>query len=150
MSDSKAEEQIEDAIKKEDAEDNPEKQKKIRRRIMAEAYRFGGFVGSWTRTARLTFPHVYIFGTDRKPGEGDRETFVVVASMQALDLENLGKRADDPKFYKSGIRTEPKPYGSDDEKEIELRSRNIFLTDDYAPVDNLLAPVAETRAKGDD
>ena len=32
--------------------------------------------------------------------------------------------------------------------EIKVRSRDIILTDDYAPVENLLAPVAETR--GDD
>jgi len=126
------------------------RQEKIRKQVKAEEYRFGGFVGAWTRTARLTFPHVYIFGTDAVPGTGDRETFVVVASNQELDLDELGRRADDPKFYKNGNRTEPKPYGSEDEKAIEVRSRNIFLTDDYAPVDNLLAPVAETRGRDED
>ena len=40
------------------------------------------------------------------------------------------------------------PYEPEDEKAIDERSRNIILTDDYAPVENLLAPVAETR--GDD
>ena len=29
------------------------------------------------------------------------------------------------------------------------RSRGIILTDDYAPVENLLAPVAETRGDED-
>ena len=32
---------------------------------------------------------------------------------------------------------------------IKLRSRGILLTDDYAPVENLLAPVAKTRADDD-
>jgi hypothetical protein len=32
-------------------------------------------------------------------------------------------------------------------KAISLRSRGIILTDDYAPVENLLAPVAETRGE---
>jgi hypothetical protein len=91
---------------------------------------------------------VYIFGTDRTPGSGLRETFVVVASMKELDLKDLGTRADDPKFYTKKTRTEPKPYGSRDEQAVTVRSRNIILSDDYAPVDNLLAPVAETR--GDD
>ena len=54
----------------------------------------------------------------------------------------------DPKFYTKTTRTEPKPYGPEDEKAVDVRSRNIILTDDYAPVENLLAPVAETR--GDD
>ena len=40
------------------------------------------------------------------------------------------------------------PFGEVDRKAIDLRARGIYLTDDYAPVENLLAPVAETR--GDD
>jgi MFS family permease len=120
----------------------------IRERGMARAHNYGGFLGAWTETAKLTFPHVYIFGTDRTPGSGLRETFVVVASMKELDLKDLGTRADDPKFYTKKTRTEPKPYGSRDEQAVTVRSRNIILSDDYAPVDNLLAPVAETR--GDD
>jgi len=152
----KAKKEIKDAKAKakkrfsDDAILDPAVEQRIRKRWKAEAYRFGGFVGAWTRTAKLTFPHVYIFGTDAIPGTGDRETFVVVASNQALDFKELGSRTDDPKFYKNGVRTEPKPYGVADEAAIELRSRKIFLTDDYAPVDNLLAPVAETRGKDED
>src|SRR5262249_19041167 len=149
MSDAEVERRAEKEILEDEITDKAQ-QEKIRKEIKTEAYRFGGFVGSWTRTARLTFPHVYIFGTDAVPGSGDRETFVVVASMQELDSKALGIRADDPKFNKGGSPTEPKPYGPADEAAIEARSRNIFLTDDYAPVDNLLAPVAETRGKDDD
>ena len=69
--------------------------------------------------------------------------------MKELDLADLGARADDPKFYHKKRRTEPKPYSkSDFDTVVEHRSKNIILTDDYAPVENLLAPVAETR--GDD
>ena len=121
----------------------------IRREWLAKAHRYGSFLGSWAATAKLTFPHVYIFGTNREPGSGARETFVVIASKQPLDLEDLGRRAGDPRFYKSHRRTEPVPYGPEDEQTvINHRSRGIILTDDYAPVENLLAPVAETR--GDD
>jgi hypothetical protein len=125
------------------------KQDRIRQKHLAEARRYGGFLGAWTKTAKLTFPHVYIFGTD-EPGKGLRETFVVVASMQELDLQDLGGRKDDPRFYTPrGRQTKTKPYDEAVEKEVvENRSRNIILTDDYAPVENLLAPVAETR--GDD
>ena len=74
---------------------------------------------------------------------------MVVASRQPLDLKDLALRDDDPQFYHNGRRTEPVAYGPEDEKiVIESRSRDIILTDDYAPVENLLAPVAETR--GDD
>ncbi len=147
MSDAEAEKRAQQEIEEQDVTD-PAKQQAVRDRYMATALRYGGFVGSWTKTARLTFPHVYIFGTDDDPGGGLRETFVVVASMKELDFTDLGKRADDPKFYHHKRRTEPKPYSKNAEKEVEVRSRNIILTDDYAPVENLLAPVAETR--GDD
>ncbi len=123
-------------------------QKKVRDQFLAKARNYGGFVGAWTETAKLTFPNVYIFGTDSVPGLGLRETFVVVASMKPLDLDDLGRRDDDPKFYAKGKRTEPKPYGPEDEKVVTIRSRGIILSDDYAPVENLLGPVAETR--GDD
>jgi len=122
-------------------------QERVRRQELDRAHRYGGFLGAWAKTAALTFPHLYIFGTDRNPGSGLRETFVVVASRQPLDIADLGRRDDDPQFFHNDRRTEPKPYPPDDEKAIfESRSRDIILTDDYAPVENLLAPVAETRA----
>ena len=125
----------------------PPEQEKVRRQELDRAQNYGGFLGAWAKTAALTFPHLYIFGTDRNPGTGLRETFVVVASRQPLDLVDLGRRDDDPQFFHHERRTEPKPYPPDDEKAIfESRSRDIILTDDYAPVENLLAPVAETRA----
>jgi MFS family permease len=147
MSDAEAEKRAQQEIDDREVTDSA-KQQSIRDRSMANALRYGGFVGSWTKTARLTFPHVYIFGTDNDPGSGLRETFVVVASMKELDLSDLGRRPDDPKFYHRKRRTEPKPYSKSAEREVEVRSRDIILTDDYAPVENLLAPVAETR--GDD
>jgi hypothetical protein len=125
---------------------DPAEQTRIREEALARAHRYGGFVGAWTKTARLTWDNVYIFGTDNTPGGGLRETFVVVASMKPLDLEDLGRRPLDPKFYTKSTRTEPKPYGPSDVQAVDVRSRNIILTDDYAPVENLLGPVAETRA----
>jgi hypothetical protein len=146
-SDAKAKEKAENHIQDQRVTDEA-KQKKIHAKAMASAYRYGGFVGAWVRTAKKTFNHVYIFGTDDVPGEGSRETFVVVVSNEELDLKDLGKRPDDPKFYKHNRPTLPVPYSIEDEEAIDKRSRNIVLTDDYAPVENLLAPVAETR--GDD
>lgn len=126
--------------------EDPAAQEKIRAEHLAEARRFGGFLGAWTATAKLTFPHVYIFGTDAVPGAGHRETFVVVASKQPLDLADLGNRGDDPVFFKGGYKTQGAPYGPELEEIIlKDRSRGVILTDDYAPVENLLAPVAETR-----
>jgi hypothetical protein len=71
----------------------------------------------------------------------------VVASKVPLDLEELGSRDDDPKFYQRGRLFEPRYYTQADLDALEVRSRGIELTDDYAPVENLLAPVAATRGK---
>jgi MFS family permease len=127
---------------------DPAAQDRIRRQELDRAHRYGGFVGSWAKTAKLTFPYLYIFGTDRIPGSGLRETFVVVASRVPLDLADLGRKDDDPQFYHNDRRTEPAPYSAEElDVVINSRSRDITLTDDYAPVENLLAPVAETRAE---
>jgi hypothetical protein len=114
-------------------------------RGVAEARGLGAFLGSWTETAGLTFPEVEVFGTD-EPGSGMRETFVVVASKQPIDLAELGRRPDDPTYEQGGEPFEPDPYSPEDRAALAIRSRGIILTDDYAPVENLLAPVAATRA----
>ena len=75
--------------------------------------------------------------------------FVVVVAKKPLDLADLGNREGDPKFYEHGELVKPRAYGEDLEKEIDKRARGIFLSDDYAPVENLLAPVAETRGDED-
>lgn len=107
---------------------------------------FGGFLSSWVETARLTFPNLYVFGTSERPGRGQRETFVVVASKRPLDLTDLGGREGDPKFGQSEAEPfQPRPYDESHMKALSIRSRGIHLTDDYAPVENLLAPVAATR-----
>jgi MFS family permease len=145
-SDAKAEENALKRIKQEKITDEAAK-RRIRREERARAYQYGGFLGSWVKTAKRIFDHVYIFGTDETPGSGLRETFVVVASKKPLDLENLGGRDSDPKFFQDDRLFEPRPFGPADEKAVNLRSRGIVLTDDYAPVENLLAPVAATRGE---
>ena len=99
-SDAKASEKAESEIQDKTTSATKPSRRRFTHKAMASAYRYGGFVGAWVRTAKKTFKHVYIFGTDDVPGEGSRETFVVVVSNQELDLKDLGKRPDDPKFYK--------------------------------------------------
>ena len=149
LSDAEAKKKAEDEIAENTIKDEAE-QERIRRKYNDLAKSYGGFVGAWTRTAQLTFgkENVYLFGTDT-PGEGRRETFVVVVSMKPLDLKELGLRKDDPRYFTPrGKQTTPKMYSEDDFNTIvNNRSRGIILTDDYAPVENLLAPVAETRGE---
>ena len=53
-----------------------------------------------------------------------------------------------PSFTPRGREPNRSPTGRTMKRVVKVRSRNIILSDDYAPVENLLAPVAETR--GDD
>ncbi len=122
---------------------------RIRKAERAKADKYTGFLGAWVETARKSFKHVGIYGTDDPPGSGQRETFVVVVSNAKLDLEGLGSRDDDPKFFYQDKLFEPKSFDATHVKAVTARSRGIILTDDYAPVDNLLAPVAATRASDD-
>jgi len=145
-SDATVEERAERKLKKiEGATDADRDRVKAAERRRAD--KFTGFLGSWVETARKSFKNVYIFGTDETPGSGLRETFVVVVSNADLDLANLGGAEDDPKFFASDRLFEPRSFGREHVEAIARRSRGIILTDDYAPVDNLLAPVAETRGK---
>ncbi len=150
-SDAKATAEAEKTMGKDASADAVEHAKK---KSITAAHEYGGFLGSWIKTAQYedpefkkTFPYVYVFGTDEIPGGGLRETFVVVASKTKLDLDKLGERDDDPQFFQNDKLFQPKPYSESVMKELDVRSRGIVLTDDYAPVENLLAPVARTRGE---
>lgn len=99
------------------------------------------FLSAYVATVRETFPYVYVFCTAEDGPSAQRDTFVVVCSLEPLSLENLGKRPGEMKFKgrlfawsEGGV-----PGGRMD---TLLRwSRGITLRDDFAPVDNLLTPV---------
>ena len=99
-----------------------------RRKEHRLALGWGGFLGSWVKTARLTFPHIYVFGTDNDPGSGLRETFVVVASKTPLDLDTLGGREDDPKFFNNDRLVEPRPYGKLHMDELDKAKGDILIS----------------------
>ena len=69
----------------------------------------------------------------------------MVASKAPLDLDALGTRPEDPKFEYNGEDLHPVAYPPNLMTELDARAHGITLTDDYAPVENLLAPVARTR-----
>jgi spermidine synthase/MFS family permease len=132
------------------AKADPAEVEALKVKNLQRARSIGGFLSAWVETARKTFPNVYIYGTDDIPGRGLRETYVVVVSKKPLDLADLGGRDTDPRFFHDDKLFEPRPYGPVEMKELEVRSLGIVLTDDYAPVENLLAPVAKTRGNEDE
>ncbi len=98
-------------------------------------YHTGEFLAAYLRTLQRSFEHVYLFGLG-KAGEGTgASTYIAVASPTALDLESfrefVGQTTKREKF--TGIMDDATL------KEYLATGRQIVLTDDYAPVDNLVA-----------
>ena len=109
----------------------------------SQAEQAGRFLGRYVRTAREVFPYVYVFSSNEdRPGE-DRDTFVVACSLVPLALDNLiaagGHWQGEPFAWSTREGDRTTDHGQMDAL-LEL-SRGPSLTDDYAPVDNLLAPV---------
>ncbi len=104
----------------------------------------GSFLGRYVTTAREVFPHVYLFSSnDSAPGD-DRDTFVVACSLKPLNFDDLfqsGGHWKTPPF----AATETDPNGARRDigqmSAVEELARGLLLTDDFAPVDNLLVPV---------
>jgi spermidine synthase len=98
------------------------------------------FVGAIVATLRRVFASVEVLGIDREPGRP--ETFVVVASDRALDLSEL-VRADPAGERAAGIPVVR--YAPEEVDAFVERAGGLVLTDDFAPVEWLLAPVARAR-----
>ncbi len=103
-----------------------------------DVFQSGKFLGAMINTLEETFPYVYVFSTT--PGgptdEDARDTFVVVASTRLLPVMTL-----DYSLYRAQI------LGPAQLDTLRRRSGGLILTDDYAPVDNLLAPVIRMAEK---
>jgi len=110
----------------------------------SQAVRSGRFLGRYVNTMLSVFPHVAVFCTsDSQPSE-IRDTYVVACSRTPLDLTNLGMVSDwSIEAFAEAIRTspdQPAEYRGQMSSLLELAEGEI-LTDDYAPVDNLLRAV---------
>ncbi len=91
------------------------------------------FFGAFVNTLEQTFPFVSVIST-RGVGYHARNTFVVIAAKHRLDLADV---CEDRNF------TDKAWYLSDSEiTSVKAKADGIILTDDFAPVDNLLAAVS--------
>ena len=97
-----------------------------------DVYRSGRFIGAMINTVEQSFPHVYAISSALMgPSDDDgRDTFIVVGSAQPLPLDEM-----DWDSY-LGMVLDP-----DQLAVLRRRSKGLVLSDDFAPVDNLLAPV---------
>lgn len=96
----------------------------------------GGFMAAYLNTLRQTFPYLYIV-TQNAP-ESFRSTFIITAAKVPVDIEKgiqLYNTDTDYRFF-DNAQTE----------QIAARSDGLILTDDFAPVENLLTPVVKQSA----
>jgi spermidine synthase len=101
----------------------------------------GLFVASYLRTLQDVFAHTYVFQPTRHFAATDRTTFVIVGSQQALDQERLREAAS-----RLGYSSHVRPLADKLTDDLLTQGRrNMILTDDFVPVDNLIAPVFRRR-----
>jgi hypothetical protein len=108
----------------------------------------GRFLSSCTATLGEVFPNVYVFSTAHGTPSNVRDTFVIVASMKQIDILRLaahGHHWDTPPFATLHTSADGSRTTTGQMDSILETSRGLILTDDYAPVDNLLRPVFDDQ-----
>lgn len=101
----------------------------------------GRFLGRYVATAASIFSNIYVFSTSSFQPGGDRDTFVMVCSRKPLDLRGLRDTGDwsGDWFAASELAAgQSKPTMLGQMEALLTLSEGQLLTDDFAPVDNLL------------
>jgi len=93
----------------------------------------GGLLSSMVRTYREVFPHIYVFRTQKDIN--CRDTFVLVASNVEIDKNEVVR------YVKQKYMYDVYPLEEDELEQLLERNKAVILTDSYAPVENLLAPM---------
>ena len=105
--------------------------------LVIDRMRGGRFMASVVRTLREVFPHVYVFSDVNRTMAPRALTYVVAASTTPLDLDRLRSAAGSDSGGAAAVSVMP-----GEALDEWLRGANpIVLTDDYAPADNLMAPI---------
>ena len=95
------------------------------------------FLRAYTHTLSQTFPHVYLAPAIRSWRQSPRTTFVLIAANIPLDVDSF-KNYDGG----DGVAFVDSQLLSPTEVEAVLSAGEVvLLTDQYAPVDQMLAPV---------
>ena len=98
----------------------------------------GEFLRALAHTLGETFPYVYVLRDDANWEDDSRNTHVLAASLRPLSPADF-----DEANVRAGRGETVSNFMPADTFEVWLDSGNpILLTDDYAPVDNMLATVA--------
>lgn len=92
---------------------------------------FGQFLRAYVRTLKLTFDYVYVVPRLAQWRDVSRDTFVIVAGDTPLDLD----------AFDADARLRQKVLSPAETEALLGEGRDVVLTDRYAPVEQMLAPV---------
>ena len=100
-----------------------------------DIYRFGKFLGAYINTLEETFPNVMVLSSQKREGN-----FIIVASKQEIDIYGIEQ---------SELLNEIDLWVLNRFELDNLKSnmKDLIFTDNYAPVDNLIGPVAAIQAR---
>ncbi|MEW6743329.1 MAG: fused MFS/spermidine synthase [Planctomycetota bacterium] len=107
---------------------------------MIDMYETGYLLASLVKTVSTVFPFVAVLTEDRpwEKRSASRNTFVIVCARQEIDLQGIGEE------YRSGYTIARLPEA--EAERLLAGSNALVLSDDYAPVENLLAPAVRASA----
>jgi tetratricopeptide (TPR) repeat protein/MFS family permease len=99
---------------------------------LIDIYETGSFLCSLVNTIQRTFPSVYVVVSKRLPPNMGGNV-VIIAAKQKINLDNLD--TEEP-VKNLDLRV----LDSSEVNAMRERAQGVVLTDNYAPVENLLAP----------
>jgi spermidine synthase len=96
------------------------------------------FLRAYVHTLQRTFRHVYIAPTSDNWRESPRMTFVLIAADETLDFSKFEPATPG----ETAALTPQRVLANDEVQALLNEGQAVLLTDRFAPVDQMLAPVA--------
>jgi spermidine synthase len=109
--------------------------------LVIDKLRGGLFIPSYVRTLQTVFPHIYILSDGTPWNSSFANTYIVAASATPIDFERLKSIQGQGPNGQSVINVFPQ----DQMTEWLASAPGVVLADDYAPADNLVAPLFAER-----
>ncbi len=100
---------------------------------IVDVYDRGQLLGAVINTLNQTFEHIYVISEDVPRHKG--YNYVIVASKRDLKIETIKHHPQLDDLYLWIL-------SSSEIQKLIANAKNIILTDDFSPVENLLAPMA--------
>jgi tetratricopeptide (TPR) repeat protein/MFS family permease len=98
----------------------------------------GQLLGALINTLEKTFPYVHVLADYAAP-LSKRQTYVIITAKYYFEPESILSR------YNKSLKL--RHLSESDINHLKERSGGVVLTDDYTPVENMLAPVVRESAK---